>query len=88
MRPWADCLNNVERLNPYNGLLLAAHWDAAFDRGLVTFEDDGRPKLSERLSDRARQLLFPDPASPPRIDRLRADHLPFLAYHRQNFWLP
>ena len=77
MKPWADCLNNSDRLNPYNGLLLAAHWDAAFDSGLVTFEDGGEPRLSERLSDGARRLL-PNPSSPPRIDRLRADHLPFL----------
>ena len=59
MKPWADCLNNAERLNPYNGLLLAAHWDAAFDRGLVTFEDDGRSRLSEMLSEERAGFFFP-----------------------------
>ena len=41
MKPWADCSDDAERLDPHNGLLLAAHWDLAFDAGLVTFEDDG-----------------------------------------------
>jgi putative restriction endonuclease len=29
-------------VNPENGLLLSALWDAVFDRGLVRFADDGR----------------------------------------------
>ena len=32
---------DAERLDPANGLLLAAHLDAAFDRGLMTVEEDG-----------------------------------------------
>lgn len=39
--PWAECRSDEERLDVYNGLLLAEHWDAAFDRGLVSFTDDG-----------------------------------------------
>ncbi|OYU15859.1 MAG: hypothetical protein CFE37_03590 [Alphaproteobacteria bacterium PA4] len=39
--PWNRCETDAERLNPENGLLLSALWDAAFDRGLVTFADDG-----------------------------------------------
>jgi putative restriction endonuclease len=41
MKPWADCASDAERLDPFNGLLLAVHWDAVFDCGLVTFADDG-----------------------------------------------
>ena len=40
--PWARCWPERERLNPDNGLLLSPLWDAAFDRGLVSFADDGR----------------------------------------------
>lgn len=29
--PWAECKSDGQRLNVFNGLLLAAHWDAAFD---------------------------------------------------------
>ena len=31
--PWAACASDAERLDVHNGLLLAAHWDAAFDAG-------------------------------------------------------
>lgn len=48
--PWKDCPNDAERLDVHNGLLLSALWDAAFDRGLVTFNDDGCPVFSPALS--------------------------------------
>ena len=37
MKPWSACTDAAERLNVHNGLLLAAHLDAAFDAGLITF---------------------------------------------------
>ncbi len=40
IKPWASS-NNVERLDPANGLLLSAAYDAAFDALLVSFEHDG-----------------------------------------------
>jgi hypothetical protein len=42
----ADCASDAERLDPFNGLLLAVRWDAAFDCGLVTFADNGAVQLS------------------------------------------
>jgi predicted restriction endonuclease len=41
----------------HNGLLLSALWDAAFDRGLVAFDHEGRPELSHALSEAARNEL-------------------------------
>jgi len=40
-----------QRLNPRNGLCLAQTQDAAFDRGLVTFDEDFRLVLSPYLRD-------------------------------------
>ena len=54
---WKDCASDAERLNVHNGLLLSALWDAAFDRGLVTFDDDGRPEFSPKLSETAQSEL-------------------------------
>jgi len=39
--PWNQCEIEAERLEPDNGILLSALWDAAFDRRLVTFDDHG-----------------------------------------------
>ncbi|MGY3441328.1 HNH endonuclease [Bradyrhizobium sp. USDA 4473] len=55
--PWADCESDAERLNVHNGLLLSALWDAAFDRALVTFDDEGQPVFSHHLSEQARSEL-------------------------------
>lgn len=55
--PWKDCRTDSERLDVHNGFLLSALWDAAFDRGLVTFDDSGRPEFSPTLSEAARSEL-------------------------------
>lgn len=54
--PWS-CSNDIERLDPENGLLLSALWDAAFDRGLVSFDDDGRAVRMPKLSSQAWTVL-------------------------------
>lgn len=55
--PWAECETDAERLDVHNGLLLSALWDAAFDRALVTFDDNGKPQFSTELTERAREEL-------------------------------
>jgi len=40
IKPWAVS-NNYERLDAYNGLLLAASVDRLFDQGLISFSDNG-----------------------------------------------
>lgn len=46
--PWSQ--STKERLNPRNGLCLSATFDAAFDRGLITFTDEFLLMLSPKLS--------------------------------------
>lgn len=48
--PWAECETDAERLNVHNGLLLAAHLDAAFDASLLSFGADGHILFSPKLS--------------------------------------
>ena len=74
---WKDCASDAERLDVYNGLLLSALWDAAFDRGLVTFDDEGSPEFSPRLSETARAELRWHAAIP-----LTDKHRARLARHR------
>ena len=40
IKPWRSS-SNQERLDPDNGLLLVANADALFDRGLISFANDG-----------------------------------------------
>ena len=80
--PWAEC-GDEKRLDVHNGLLLSALWDAAFDKGLVSFADDGTPILSPRLGDAARTALDADRATA--IPSLRPVHRANLALHRARF---
>lgn len=48
-KPWAECTSDGERLDPYNGFLLAAHVDALFDRFAISFDVDGRILIRDDL---------------------------------------
>ena len=62
------------------GLLPSALWDAAFDKGLVSFADDGAPSRAPQLGEFARGALGLDTAPPLRD--LRDGHRANLALHR------
>jgi hypothetical protein len=84
--PWGTHI--AERLNVRNGLCLSRLHDAAFDRGLIAFDDNFRlllsPRLKVELSQRSvaenfgsfagKALHLPDDAAPP--------ELAFLSQHR------
>jgi predicted restriction endonuclease len=82
--PWAECQTDQERLNVYNGLLLSALWDAAFDTGLVTFDDLGKAVASPRLERDAREALG---LSTSRALVLSEDHKSRLEWHRNHIWI-
>lgn len=52
IKPWARCVSNFERLDPNNGLLLAANIDALFDKGYITFDADGMMKDARCVSEK------------------------------------
>lgn len=82
IKPWADCDVDVERLDVFNGLLLAAHLDAAFDGGFITVGDDGRVIVSKRLDEEARVLLGLD--RPVRARGITEGHRGYLPWHRER----
>lgn len=51
-KAWKDS-DNTERLDPYNGLLLAASVDRLFDQGLIAFADQGQLLVSSGLDQAA-----------------------------------
>jgi hypothetical protein len=82
IKPWAECASDAERLDVYNGLLLAPHLDAAFDQGFITVEDDGAVVVSAALDDKSRGLL--GLANPLRVRGLAEGHRGYLPWHRQH----
>lgn len=81
IKPWRNS-TNPERTDRYNGLLLLPQYDHLFDKGFISFDDDGQLLRSPAL-DRI-------PISQLGIstrDRLRSifeEHRGFLNYHRSE----
>jgi hypothetical protein len=80
--PWSECESDAQRLDVHNGLLLSALWDAAFDAGLVSFDDQGGTLYSPTLSPSAAVQLGKEPVCPV---RLTLAHKVNLARHRYKF---
>ncbi len=81
IKPWRDCETDHERLDVHNGLLLSALWDAAFDSGLVTFDNDGSPVFSESLGATSRNALHGVEPIP-----LTESHRSYLSWHRAEIF--
>jgi len=88
IKPWRACVTAAERLDGANGLMLTPDVDLLFDRGLISFEDDGAPIVSPRLdaADLARMGLAGMTAQAPRpfTDRQAG----YMDWHRRWVFLP
>lgn len=80
IKPWAGCADDDERLDVFNGLLLAPHVDALFDGGWISFEDSGAVIVSEALPAEAFGPL--GVSAQWTVAGLRVEHLGYLAHHR------
>ena len=80
IKPWSVC-NNNERLDPFNGLMLAPNIDALFDSGLITFETDGTIKISPKidLENQKRLGIFSDMKL-----KIRPKSKKYFEYHRNH----
>lgn len=82
IKPWADCETDAERLDVYNGILLAPHLDAAFDQGFITVQDDGSIVVSEALDANTRTVL--GLGQPLHVRGLADGHRRYLPWHRRR----
>lgn len=80
MKRFSDCREN-ERYDVDNGLILAAHVDALFDSGLITFTDAGVMRFSKKLSLASKNSLH----LPGRLAmRLNSKQKKYLKWHREH----
>ncbi|MDC3958542.1 HNH endonuclease [Polyangium jinanense] len=82
IKPWADCATDAERLDVFNGLLLAPHLDAVFDLGFITVGEDGKVIVSPVLPEDAREILGLD--GELRVRGLGEGHWRYLVWHRER----
>lgn len=80
IKPWSKCTTPAERLGAANGLLLTPNLDKLFDRGLITFDDKFRVRISPRL--RPGDALLLNVHQNLRLtSKADKDMMPFLDYH-------
>lgn len=87
IKPWRSCRTSAERLDGYNGLLLAPHVDFLFDRGLISFSQNGNLLVSSQLRNEDLVALG--------IKNLPIETMPFteaqqhyLSYHHSYVHIP
>jgi hypothetical protein len=80
IKPWAQCESDAERLDVFNGILLAPHLDAVFDAGFISVAEDGSVLVSSALPGDARAIL--GLKSPLKLQGLHHSHERYLLWHR------
>lgn len=79
--PWRDA-DNQQRLDVFNGLLLLPNYDKLFDKGYISFDDNGRIIYSRYIDDTDRRLLKMD--NTLHLIKIEDEHKTYLKYHRDN----
>ncbi|WP_312189565.1 HNH endonuclease [Leclercia sp.] len=80
IKPWTDCRTAQERLDPYNGIMLAAHIDTLFDSGWISFANQGEVLISNQLDFGTCERL----RLPERITALSEQSFNYLKWHREH----
>ena len=84
IKPWRICMKEHKINEAYdfnNGLLLSRGMDALFDKGYISFNDDGTIIISERLSEEVREHLKRYTID---LKILNTERLKYLKYNREN----
>ncbi|MEK3820305.1 HNH endonuclease [Cytobacillus sp. FSL W8-0315] len=77
IKPWSHS-DDRERINFYNGILLCPSHDAAFDKGLISFNSNGNIVISSLLSQENQKLLN---VNPDMKIELEPNHKKFMDWH-------
>lgn len=80
IKPWSVS-NNEERLDTFNGLLLLPNIDKLFDKGYISFNDNGKILMSKKINDYS---IFGITES-IKIE-INDKHKKYLKYHRENIF--
>lgn len=81
IKPWRNS-TNAERLDPSNGLLLTPTLDHLFDRGFITFSDDGSLLISSHLTNTEQEALGVSKSM--KLLNFSQDVETYMSYHRHN----
>jgi hypothetical protein len=81
IKPWRKS-SDTEKIDGNNGLMLAPHVDFLFDRGFISFEDDGTLIVSDLIEDGALESWGIPPEM--NVGSFSPEQAVFLKFHREN----
>jgi hypothetical protein len=98
IKPWRACDTADERLDGMNGLLLTPDADLLFDRGFITFQDDGEIRVSPRFDNEDLRRLGLGELAMPRLgfseapmpwltEAFASEQCKYLDYHRTRIYI-
>lgn len=82
IKPWSEA-NDTERLDLDNVLLLCPHHDSAFDKGYISFNDEGKILISEELTLQTQMLLN---LEEDKQIQLTEKNKFYIKWHRENLF--
>ena len=84
IKSWKESAN-LEKIDPYNGILLSPLYDKLFDRHLISFNDNGFILVSNQIKEE--DLIALDIKASDRLnpDKIHDNHKKYLAHHRAIF---
>jgi len=82
IKPWSES-NDFEKLHGCNGLLLSPHVDKLFDKGFISFSDQGELLLSPKMGPSV--LAAWGIAFPLNVGPFLPEQSAFLAHHRSKY---
>lgn len=72
-----------EAINFYNGLLLCPNYDKLYDKGLISFDDEGNILISSELSSSDKNILNLENVNKLELE---PEHIEFIQWHRDNIF--
>ena len=86
IKPWSDCANGAERTDGNNGLLLSPHADLLFDRGWISFGDQGNLIVTSDLPSDVRNRLGMNLRPGRNCGPFTSGQQSYLNYHRSKVY--
>ena len=84
IKPWRDS-DNAERIDVFNGLLLTPNYDKLFDKGYITFNNNGKILISSLIEKEERLLV--GLKENMTLKKVEDYHKKYLIYHKAHCFL-
>ena len=80
--PWHKS-TNIQRLDKFNGLLLLPNYDKLFDKGLISFEDNGKIIVSYKILETEQSILGINKND--KLFNVNKENIKYLKQHREIY---